>query len=223
MPRSTHRKAGSVDVEAKLQPSQRRARETYDRILSEAAELLEEVGLERISTNLVAKRADVSPAALYRYFPNKYALIVALAEKAAAQTNAAVAEWIAAGGLDTASVEEAVAKNVEIQTRVTQMTRDIPGGLWIARAMRAMPILREVANRSRDEVIEQLFAIQRRRYAHVPEADLRAAIRLSTELLSAATLMVIEDPDLEEKKITHEVCRMVALYYDQFDQQRPKT
>ncbi len=211
-----------VAVAAKAQPAQRRSRVTYDRILKATGELLEEVGMERISTNLVAERAGVSPAALYRYFPNKYALVVALAEWVAQVSNRPIAEWIQAGGLETQTLDEAVAKNFEIQKRVTDIIRDFPGGPWIARSMRALPVLREVANRARRDVVDQLFAIQHRRYPHVPEAELRAAIRLSTEVLSTNSLMVLEDPELDADSMLREACLMVALYYEALDARHPR-
>lgn len=213
--------AAQVDVEAKAQPAQRRSRETYDRILSVAGELLEEVGMERISTNMVADRAGVSAAALYRYFPNKYALVVALAENVSSITAAAIADWIEAGGLDTRNLDEAVAKNFEIQKRVTNIVRAFPGGPWIARSMRALPALREVANRSRRNVVDQLFVIQQRRYPHVPPAELRAAIQLSTEVLSSNQLMVIEDLELDADAILREGCLMVAIYYEHLETRYP--
>jgi AcrR family transcriptional regulator len=50
------------------------------RILQASAELLEEVGVEGFNTNLLAERAGVGTRAIYRYFPNKFAILVALAE-----------------------------------------------------------------------------------------------------------------------------------------------
>ena len=218
----SQRRLAQVAVAAKVQPAQRRSRETYDRIVKTAGELLEEVGMERISTNMVAERAGVSPAALYRYFPNKYALVVALAELVAQASSTPIAAWIRAGGLETQSLEEAVAKNFEIQRRVTDIIRNFPGGPWIARSMRALPVLREVANRARRDVVDQLFAIQRLRYPHVPEAELRAAIRLSTEVLSSNSLMVLEDPELDADGMLREACLMVALYYEALDARYPR-
>lgn len=206
----------AVDLEAKAQPAQKRSRETYIRILTVTGELLEEVGMERISTNMVAKRAGISPPALYRYFPNKYALIVALAELIYAQFYEALAEWVDAGGLDTHSVEEATESNFVIQQRVTALVREFPGGIWILRSIHALPALREVANRFRTEVVERLLVFQKRRYGHIPEAELRTAVRLTTEMFLATIAMLLEDPELDEDKINYEICKIVATYYGKF-------
>ncbi len=215
------RRVSAVDVETKAQPAQRRSRETYDRILLAAGELLEEVGMERISTNMVAERAGISPPAFYRYLPNKYAMVVALAERLTAASNAVIAEWIAAGGLETTNLKEAVARNFEIQKQVTDIIRAFPGGPWIARSMRALPALQDVANRARREVVDQLFAIQRHRYPRAPESELRAAIQLSTDVLSGNSLMVLQDPEIDGDAMLREGCLMVALYYEHLDARHP--
>lgn len=58
-----------------------KAQATYDAILEATAALLAERGFEGVNTNVVAMRAGVTPPAVYRYFPNKFSLYLALAEK----------------------------------------------------------------------------------------------------------------------------------------------
>ena len=62
-------------------PIQKRALERRDKILEVTAVLLEEIGQDDLTTILVAKRAEVSVGTLYHYFPNKYAILYALAER----------------------------------------------------------------------------------------------------------------------------------------------
>jgi AcrR family transcriptional regulator len=62
-------------------PRQERAQATVLAVLEATAALLTEVGYEGVNTNAVAARAGVKPPAVYRYFPNKFALYLALAEK----------------------------------------------------------------------------------------------------------------------------------------------
>jgi hypothetical protein len=45
----------------KKPPAQQRATETYERILEVTAQTLADVGIERLSTNLVCERAGLSP------------------------------------------------------------------------------------------------------------------------------------------------------------------
>lgn len=60
-------------------PRQQRARAAVDRILRATGELLDDAGFDALTTTAVAERADVNIATLYRYFPDKFALIEALA------------------------------------------------------------------------------------------------------------------------------------------------
>ena len=60
-------------------PRQQRARAAVNRILRATGELLDDAGFDALTTTAVAERAGVNIATLYRYFPDKFALIEALA------------------------------------------------------------------------------------------------------------------------------------------------
>jgi AcrR family transcriptional regulator len=67
-------------------PRQSRSQQTLDLILDTAAELFVEVGYETTTTNVIAEKAGISIGALYRYFPDKDAVLKALAERYRQQT-----------------------------------------------------------------------------------------------------------------------------------------
>lgn len=62
------------------QPKQERSQATVEAILTATTHILTENGYDQLTTNRVAERAGVSIGSLYQYFPNKKALIFALAE-----------------------------------------------------------------------------------------------------------------------------------------------
>jgi AcrR family transcriptional regulator len=66
---------------ARRTPRQRRSRATVELVLEAAAQLLEKVGEGGFNTNAVAERAGVSIGTLYRYFPDKQAILRALARR----------------------------------------------------------------------------------------------------------------------------------------------
>ncbi|MFO1255716.1 MAG: TetR/AcrR family transcriptional regulator [Sphingomonadaceae bacterium] len=115
---------------------------TRDLLLDTAGLLLGEVGVERISTNLICERAGVTPPALYYYFADKFDVIVALGERLMDRQNDALVRWIeqnAGGGI------EAYANSAEDLLRVTaEITDAEPGGVWIERALHASPRLEHV-------------------------------------------------------------------------------
>lgn len=184
-------------------------------ILATAGELLGEIGFEKLSTNLVCHRAGMTPPALYRYFPNKYALLIELAHRLMDAQDNVLFSWIEAGGNEYNSLEEAVEKNCRLRKELIRVTREQPGGLWILRAIRAVPALQEVRVESRNKVLERQFEMLRSRHPDVSAEKLHTAIRLSEQMAYAAVEMMIEDPDLNEDDIVEEISWMTCLYYQQ--------
>jgi AcrR family transcriptional regulator len=62
-------------------PRQRRATQTVDAILEAATQILQSDGDERLTTNRIAERAGCSIGTLYQYFPDKDAIVAAIAER----------------------------------------------------------------------------------------------------------------------------------------------
>jgi len=70
-------------VKLRKRPSQARSAWTVDLILQAAAQVLEARGEDALTTKTVAERAGVSIGTLYQYFPNRDAILVALADREA--------------------------------------------------------------------------------------------------------------------------------------------
>lgn len=62
-------------------PRQSRSQQTLDLVLDTAAELFVSVGYENATTNAIAEKAGISIGTLYRYFPDKDAVLRALADR----------------------------------------------------------------------------------------------------------------------------------------------
>lgn len=62
-------------------PRQARSRALVDAILDAAAHILATQGREALNTNMVAEKAGVSIGSLYQYFPNREAIIAAVADR----------------------------------------------------------------------------------------------------------------------------------------------
>ncbi|WP_286134758.1 TetR/AcrR family transcriptional regulator [Mycobacterium sp. UM_Kg1] len=63
-------------------PQQQRAREMRRRLLDTARQLVERRGVEPLTTQTIADAAHVSIGTVYRYFPDRAAIIVELVEEA---------------------------------------------------------------------------------------------------------------------------------------------
>src|SRR5512139_2552028 len=135
-------------------PRQERAVQTYERLLDVAGELLAEVGIERISTNLICARAGMTPPALYRYFKDKYAVLEALGGRLMDRQNAVLFAWLdrhAPNGL------EALSDHIEELMRATAAVTDAePGAVWVLRALRAVPQLAHVRIESHRLVTDRM-------------------------------------------------------------------
>lgn len=192
----------------KVQPAQARAAETFERILEAAAKTLADVGIERLSTNLVCERAGLTPPALYRYFPNKYALLSELGQRLMQRQNACVGRWMSedvfTGG--TPALERALA-GLLLDTH--EVTRQTEGGVWIMRALRAVPVLQEVRLASHAEVGKAQAQLLARALPHADRAQLRLISRVVVELLYAAVEMLF-DEKMDAQAVAALVAAMVA-------------
>ena len=65
----------------RTEPTQRRSTQRLDALLDAAAEIVDEIGFERLTTQMVAERAGASIGTVYRYFPDRVAVLHALRER----------------------------------------------------------------------------------------------------------------------------------------------
>jgi AcrR family transcriptional regulator len=214
--RPARSKAKRVPLDTKIKPRQLRAKETYETILVAAGNLLEEVGIERLSTNLVCKRAGITPPALYRYFPNKYALLKELGARLMEVQDEAVFEYIRQHGTQTMSLAEDAGRMTRLQGLINDITRKFPGGAWVMRAMRAVPTLGAVRIASREAVAARIYDALLERYPQAEKKDLRVAATLSVEVGYSAMELVMDEPELDAARIDAEISYMIALYQHSF-------
>lgn len=80
-------------------PVQGRSLARVNRMLDACASLLDEIGYEAFTTTLVAERARVAIGSLYQYFPDKRAIVQALATRNLEAYLARMRERVAAGDL----------------------------------------------------------------------------------------------------------------------------
>lgn len=200
----------------KLRPIQARSQDTFELILETAGQLLERMGFEQLTTNLICKAAGLSPPALYRYFPNKYAVLKELGDRLMRAQDDEVMAWADAGGLAGNTFDERLAKMLAIHERMVAIQREFPGGLAIGRALRAVPVLQDIRFRSRDMVAAHFLKHMRDLYPATDPRRLEVVTRMTVELSYAAMEMVVEEPDRDADIINREVCLLFAHYFATF-------
>ena len=201
--------APPAELQARREPQQARAKDTVEKILDATAEVLDEVGHTRLTTKRVAKRCGINIATLYNYFPNKLALLHALAEKHAKQLqkkldaiygSRAERDW-----RDT--VDNAI-------DALLDFNRTTAGAVAVSLAMRSYPSLRHVDHES--DVRESEVRSQ-----HLTELGIKGSpseLQFKTLVIAEVMTAMIDYalqfyPERADEAIA-EVKRMVKLYIE---------
>ncbi|QNA84360.1 TetR/AcrR family transcriptional regulator [Sphingomonas sp. So64.6b] len=203
------RAAAPTRAVAKAPPKQARAQQTREHLLDIAGGLLAEVGMERISTNMICTRAGVTPPALYRYFEDKYAVIEALGRRLMDRQNEVLIAWMdrhLANGIDavTAHIEELLRETARI-------TESEPGGVWIERALHATPKLAHVRIESHRYVTDRQVEAFAPFFPDLPREVLWRRIRMAVEFGYVADEMLSEEDRIPPDDVFAEASRMLRL------------
>lgn len=137
---------------ARKKPRQQRSRATWEAILDAAAQLFGQLGYAATTTNKVAERAGVSIGSLYQYFPDKDALLLALAERHLAEATEVLVEAFLAVQRDQPDLEGTLTRLIDA---VVALHRRDPGTHRLL--FEQTPRTPEVARRLR-ELEQQLAA-----------------------------------------------------------------
>lgn len=207
--------AGRREVELleKNKPRQERAKRTYEAILAAAAELLVEVGVERISTNLIAERAGITVPALYRYFPNKYAVLNALGAVLMDRQNQVFEEWFESHLGDGDGPEQLLAHIYELLQRTYEVTLEQNGGLEIVQALRAVGPLQELRLASHRIVAGQFALLVSELLAKPADEAITMQARVTVETGYSVVEMALEDSSLSPEETLQQGAHMIQLYW----------
>jgi AcrR family transcriptional regulator len=201
-------KPSAPPLRRKITPTQQRATETFECILEVSAQALVDVGFVRLSTNLVCERAGITPPALYRYFPNKYAILRELGERLMNKQDALIDKWINADVITAGvtSLEHGI-RGLLLET--FEVTRETVGGIWIMRAIRAVPLLQTVRMQSHERVTASQAAMLSKALPMVPLSQIDLVCRVVANLLHTSVEMLLEEP-CEPEQVADIVAGMIA-------------
>ena len=209
---SAVRRLDLPELAPKKAPTQPRAVETFERILSTCADLLGEVGIERLSTNLVCQRAGITPPALYQYFPNKYAILHELGRRLMWKQNELLTPWSTPATMRLGEARFA-ASVAQVFLDTLHLTEHTSGGVWVMRALRAVPSLQHVRMASHEAVTDLVMAAFAEAYPQADAAQSRLTIRLSIDALYAAQELLFDDPSQPPEAVARTMSEMVAAQF----------
>lgn len=201
----------TTSLRTRRRPGQDRSRATFERILDTAAELLEDVGWDGFNTNLLAERAGLTAPAVYRYFPNKLAVVSTLAERVIHEWNRWLREYedAAAGAEDPAQLWS---EYVDIYVR---RLRALKGGVAVRRAMGASPPLRDLDREDSEAIARRLAPTLRSHNRRIPLARARDAARVLIETSVAMTDLAFDASPERARRLITELKAMHCAYLNE--------
>ncbi len=185
----------------RTQPVQKRAQERRNQILGVTADLLEEVGQDDLTTILVAKRAGVSVGTLYHYFPNKYAIMYALAEQWVGEMDIALQE-LEAEDIEALSLKKFIERSIE---RMLLVYTNQQGLLPLVQAMYGVPELKELDLIHDELIINSMARMFKRMDIASKNAELARLGRSYMEISHALLLVVVHQSKADGSKTLAEL------------------
>ncbi len=174
---------GNEHLRLRRKPLQRRGQVTFNRVLDAAEQILVEKGVLALTTNLIASRSGVNISSIYKFFPNKHSVILALFERHLKIRIDHVREAIEAIGTSPdwrKALDRAIDRSFEAR-------RLAPSTIVVLRAMLSSQELYEVDQAARDE-LAGLFSSAIRQRSTISDQDLfrvaRCLIETSMALLN---------------------------------------
>lgn len=205
-----HPDAASIAVRA--EPVQQRAAARIEQILDAAALVIDDVGSEQLTTALVAKRCGASIGTVYRYFPDRIALLLALAGRNLERLRARFERSLGAEHehwLDTvrAMFEDFVAAYREIPSFLSIRTGDMLD-LGAVRPAESTPI-----------IASETLTVLHHQFGIPDDAEHRAAILRAFTVVDAVVMFAFQrdsygDPEVLEMAWDHGLLEMLPVFGD---------
>jgi len=200
--------------EVRRTPSQQRAHESVQAIVRAATEIIEAEGYEAYNTNTVAKRAGVSVALVYRYFPNKESILVALWEETQNVRARTVVHIIRQ--IPTVENWEEYARMIMVTLR--KLRTDQPNLMMMRKIFPSVPQLAFVENKVIRECGDALVSVIKKRFAKISDAEAEAATMTLLSMIPPLVDATMEavDPTAISALIESNV-RLLAMFFTDLD------
>lgn len=196
--------AARKQLSPRRKPLQQRSVARSEQILEVTAALLDRVGFDALTTILIARETGISVGTLYHYFPNKHAIMYAMAEQWLREVENALAE-IDGWQLATLGSEQFVDALIERQFAVYKAQSGI---LHLVQAMFSVPELRTLDQRHDALVIERMTAAFSRYGLKGSPTELGRIARCYLELTHALLLVVVNQEGKRSRRTLADLKRL---------------
>jgi AcrR family transcriptional regulator len=194
-------------------PRQARSQERVNRILDVAEELFIADGYTATTTNAIAARATVPIGSLYQFFPDKSAILQALALRYNSLLRQRLIELDAVelGTLPMAAYVDRI-----IDT-TNQFFTDCPGyhAIFIE-AQSALPELEEIEETADAQLIQDLAASLTKRNASLEPADYDAIAFVIVKAIGTLLWLSLSQPPIFRQRLVAETKRLTLHYLQSY-------
>ncbi|MFT5220734.1 MAG: AcrR family transcriptional regulator [Planctomycetota bacterium] len=190
-------------------PLQSRARLTRRKILDATLELLEIEGIDKISTNAIARQAGVNIASLYKYFPDKYAVLHELAEEFGQRQADLICGYLAVTDIDN-SIEVVCSGIVDA---VIEGTRGGKALVQLQRSLIASPQLLAIYRKTNHAIGESLKPFLEHWGIDLQADQLELTMLCLGEAFSALQDLALSRDPHYDQSVVNELKFMLSAYY----------
>ncbi len=203
----------SFDNRVRSKPTRAKGEETAARILEATGLLLETRGYDALTTNRIAEAAGINIATLYKYYPNKQSILVAMTKRNRGGWLDAAGQSIASigAGADWRATLEAIL-DFAAQRRINQ-----PGGKAMRLAMRLSPELQPF---DREETLETASFLAKLLVARggmdpsYAQQVAGVAVEIATSVLDLSLFDQSQDDQVWLAEAKAAICRYLAPHFE---------
>jgi AcrR family transcriptional regulator len=187
---------------------QERSRRTHRRILDAALRLLEQRGIEGLNTNDIARVAGVNIGAVYKYFPNKHAILALLARELNDRQTELAIEFVKQADASV-SWQDILRGAIDV---MIEGTRSAPALVALQSAMQANPELKALYRESNEAVGRLLLRTLQDRGFVFPARRRRLIALCLGEAVSALMDLSVAGGKRFDPQVIEEMKRMQVAY-----------
>ncbi len=192
-------------------PRQKRSQIRINEILEATASLLARVGLDDLTTVLIARELGISVGSVYHYFPNKFAILYAVGERWLEEMTT-VLGTVESWDLDNMGIEGFVDQYCDEMLKTYRLQIAV---LPLVQAMVTMPELRKLDELHDEEIIACLMNVCRRMGSRKKDDELHRIGYLVLEISHALFMIIVEQNEKVGSKTLTDLKKILKEYMHQ--------
>ena len=147
---------------------------------------------------MICERAGLTPPALYRYFPNKYAVVMEMAQRVLVDQHGIYVGWIKSGGVKSTSRDEIFDSLFVMKLSIVANIRARQAGKELCQILRTLPALTALRRRVREHSLDITMAHLEQFELVVSKDRARRVLNLLMEVFLVSIELILDDDEADE-------------------------